>query len=194
MAHAKGLLEPIVAHLPANFAAFDPCALPSLRAINLLLALFLPFLYASLLHLLHGLSDDTRPGRRSYDWQGLVIAMFPLVQWWSWLFYTDMASVVCIWLCWRTALQQRHVQSALVRPAPFYGGVPELTFFPLQLGAISLLFRQTNIVWIAFIAAQAAIRELELPKKEVKLAGGKAVDPQLWDARPGEFGHLSPSF
>ncbi|BGP03709.1 Dol-P-Glc:Glc(2)Man(9)GlcNAc(2)-PP-Dol alpha-1,2-glucosyltransferase [Rhodotorula toruloides] len=156
LAHAKGLLEPIVAHLPANFAAFDPCALPSLRAINLLLSLFLPFLYSSLLHLLHGLSDDTRPGRRSYDWQGLVIAMFPLVQWWSWLFYTDMASVVCILLCWRTALQQRHVQSAL-------------------LGAISLLFRQTNIVWIAFIAAQAAIRELELPKKEVKLAGGKAT-------------------
>ncbi|EGU10888.1 Glycosyltransferase family 59 protein [Rhodotorula toruloides ATCC 204091] len=89
-------------------------------------------------------------------YMGLVIAMFPLVQWWSWLFYTDMASVVCILLCWRTALQQRHVQSAL-------------------LGAISLLFRQTNIVWIAFIAAQAAIRELELPKKEVKLAGGKAT-------------------
>lgn len=59
-----------------------------------------------------------------------------------------------------------------------------------QLAAVSLLFRQTNIVWVAFVAGQAAIRELELPKKEGKSSGGKAVDPPLWDARPGEFGHF----
>ncbi|BGP35598.1 glucosyltransferase [Rhodotorula toruloides] len=162
LAHAKRLLEPIVAHLPANLAAFDSCVLPSLRAVNLLVSLFLPLLYSSLLHLLHIFAGDTRPRRQSYDWQGLIIAMFPLIQWWSWLFYTDMASVVCVLLCWRAALRKKQLQSAL-------------------LGAISLLFRQTTIIWVAFVAAQAAIRNLELPKKGD--SGGR-VDPQLWDARP----------
>ncbi|BGP27854.1 alpha-1,2-glucosyltransferase, glycosyltransferase family 59 protein [Rhodotorula toruloides] len=165
LALAERYLEPILATFPAKIASFDPCSLSSLRTVNLLLSILLPFLYPSLLHHLHTSSGDTRPLRRSYDWEGLVIAMFPLIQWWSWLFYTDMASVVCVLLCWRAALRKRHLSSAL-------------------LGAVSLLFRQTNIVWVAFVAAQAAIRVLGLPKKEGKSAGKTGIDPLLWDARP----------
>ncbi|BGP11613.1 glucosyltransferase [Rhodotorula toruloides] len=165
LAHTQRYFKPVVARLSTNLATFDPCALPSLRAVNLLLSLFLPFLHSSLLHLLHVSAGDKRPSRRSYNWEGLVIAMFPLVQWLSWLFYTDMASVACVLLCWQAALRNKHLQSAM-------------------LAAVSLLFRQTNIVWVAFVAGQAAIRELELPKKEGKSSGGKAVDPPLWDARP----------
>ncbi|BGO95851.1 hypothetical protein NBRC10512_001435 [Rhodotorula toruloides] len=165
LAFIQRYLVPVIALLPTNLATFDPCALPFLRAVNLFLSLFLPFIYSSLLNLLHVSAGDKRPSRRSNDWEGLVIAMFPFVQWWSWLFYTDMASVVCVLLCWQAALRKKDLQSAV-------------------LGAISLLFRQTNIVWVAFVAAQAAIRELELPKKEGNSSGGKAVDPPLWDARP----------
>lgn len=51
-----------------------------------------------------------------------------------------------------------------------------------KVGAISLLFRQTNIVWVAFVAAQALIDRLRLDSRQ-KLSS----DPLLKDARPGAF-------
>ncbi|KWU41141.1 glycosyltransferase family 59 protein [Rhodotorula sp. JG-1b] len=76
-------------------------------------------------------------------YMGLVIAGMPMLGWWAWMFYTDLASVIAVLLSWRFALQRRYLPSALV-------------------GAISLLFRQTNIVWVAFVAAQALIDRLRL--------------------------------
>lgn len=50
-------------------------------------------------------------------------------------------------------------------------------------GAISLLFRQTNIVWVAFVAAQALIDRLRL---RLALDNKQRLrDPLLKDARPG---------
>lgn len=43
-----------------------------------------------------------------------------------------------------------------------------------QLGAASLLFRQTNIVWLAYIAAASVVRQLQL--------SGDLVDPPLASA------------
>ncbi|KAG0654607.1 glucosyltransferase [Rhodotorula mucilaginosa] len=143
----------------------DPCSLAALRATNLVLSFSLPFLYSSLLALLLRSRPGASPRRPTYAWEGLVIAGMPMLGWWAWMFYTDLASVVAVLLSWRFALQRRYLPSAL-------------------LGAISLLFRQTNIVWVAFVAAQALIDRLRLFDNK---KGDFSSDPLLRDARPADL-------
>ncbi|POY73142.1 hypothetical protein BMF94_3835 [Rhodotorula taiwanensis] len=140
----------------------DPCSLAALRGLNLVLSVSLPFLYSSLLRLLR-----PRPVSKGHlseavnDWEGLFMALFPMLGWWAWMYYTDLASVVAVLLSWRFALERQHTLSAL-------------------LGAVSLWFRQTNIVWVAFIAAQTLIARLEAPSTED--APRRALDPLLREA------------
>ncbi|GAA5836037.1 hypothetical protein JCM11251_006630 [Rhodosporidiobolus azoricus] len=166
LAYAERFLSLILP--PAFSPSFDPCSIRCLRALNLALCLALPFLYSSLLRLLttpspakipnSGKMGKTTnvPALSAYRWEALVIALLPLVGWWSWLFYTDLASLVSVLLCWRDGLRGRYWQSALY-------------------GAASLWFRQTNIVWLAFVAGQAAISRL-------KQANPAFNDPKLSSA------------
>lgn len=164
----------------------DPCSLAALRATNLVLSFSLPFLYSSLLALLLRSRPGASPRRPTYAWEGLVIAGMPMLGWWAWMFYTDLASVVAVLLSWRFALQRRYLPSALVstRVLLFYESAVGLIGpgFLAKLGAISLLFRQTNIVWVAFVAAQALIDRLRLFDNK---KGDFSSDPLLRDARPG---------
>ncbi|GAA5890757.1 hypothetical protein JCM6882_000646 [Rhodosporidiobolus microsporus] len=156
---------PLASLLPLN-----PCSLPSLRAFNLLLSLALPFLYISIAHLLSPLpppsstkgqqAESKSPARRSLHWEALIIALFPLVNWWSWLFYTDLASLISVLLCWREGLKGKYCRSAFV-------------------GAASLWFRQTNIVWLAFVGGQAVI------SKSKQSASPAVHDPFLSSASSG---------
>jgi alpha-1,2-glucosyltransferase len=108
---------------------FDPCSLSSLRAFSLSLVLLLPFLYTSLLRLLHSSSPAYLTvskeqsqrrvgGRKGKEWEALVIALHPLVGWWAWLYYTDVASLFTVLLCWREGLKGRQYRAAAVRPFP----------------------------------------------------------------------------
>ncbi|GAA6027157.1 hypothetical protein JCM8097_002439 [Rhodosporidiobolus ruineniae] len=157
------LIPAALAHAQRISAAFLPpalldrlptvdfCSLSSLRGLNLAIALLLPFLYRSLLRLLHSPSYSTPSSRgrsplvssATLDWEALTVALFPLVGWWAWLFYTDMLSLVSVLLCWREALKGRYARSA-------------------ALGFASLWFRQTNIVWLAFVAGQAVVSRLKV--------------------------------
>ncbi|BGP43690.1 glucosyltransferase [Rhodotorula kratochvilovae] len=152
LAHVKRAL-PSIFHLLPNF---DPCAVASLRALNLLISLTLPFIYTKLLVLLS--AHATPHNQSSARW---VIALFPLLGWWSWMYYTDMGSIVAVLLCWKAGLQGRFARS---------------------LGAVSLLFRQTNIVWLAFVAAQAAISEVK--RQSLLGQAGAVTDPLLADVTP----------
>ncbi|GJN94016.1 hypothetical protein Rhopal_007079-T1 [Rhodotorula paludigena] len=163
----------------STISTLSPCSLPALRALNLLIGLTLPFLYSSIVTLLsqRAVNDSqverngsitasraSQAVRSAAAWDGLVVAAFPLLGWWSWLFYTDMGSVIVVLLCWRAALQRRFRRSAV-------------------LGAAGLLFRQTNVVWLAFVVAQVAISEL---RRSPAFTQVKA-DPVLANARPGRW-------
>ncbi|BGP58367.1 hypothetical protein JCM8202_001868 [Rhodotorula sphaerocarpa] len=156
----------------------DPCSVSGLRAFNLVLSLGLPFLYSSLLALLDPQPPSPQPakGKPSYlrrtdaaarrEWEGLVVALFPMVGWWAWMFYTDLGSVALVLLSWRAALKRQYMASAM-------------------LGAGSLSFRQTNIVWLAFIAAQAAICSVVQAEQARRPGegGGTEADPPLRNVR-----------
>jgi len=63
----------------------------------------------------------------------LALAMFPVLYFFTFLYYTDAGSTFFILCSYLFSLQQRHCMSAAV-------------------GAVAVIFRQTNIVWIMFFA------------------------------------------
>ncbi|GAA5867538.1 hypothetical protein JCM8547_001212 [Rhodosporidiobolus lusitaniae] len=164
LAHAQRFLnDTLPAFLRPRWGQVDPCSLPSLRATNLILVLLLPFLYLSLLSILHPSSTPSPPSSprkkpfflafthiptipfaaAGAEWTTLVLALNPLVGWWAWLYYTDIFSLVAVLLAWQYSLRKRYLLSALV-------------------GVASLWFRQTNLIWLLFIAGQAAVSQLKV--------------------------------
>ena len=118
------LIPAALAHLKRQIPLLDrlgpdPCSLAALRANNLVLSFSLPFLYSSLLVFLAKprapQRTTSRTRRLQYAaWEGLVIAGMPMLGWWAFMFYTDLASVVAVLLSWRFAVQRQYLPSALV--------------------------------------------------------------------------------
>lgn len=65
------------------------------------------------------------------------LAFFPVLYFFTFLYYTDMGSTFLVLLMYCLHLDGRD-------------------WFASLIGAISILFRQTNIVWVFFVATQAA--------------------------------------
>ncbi|GAA5962737.1 hypothetical protein JCM3765_006186 [Sporobolomyces pararoseus] len=161
--------------LSPSFSTFDFCSLDSLRYFNLAILALLPLLYTSLLLAIRQ-TTQSRPVERklkptrereaslnSARWEGLVIALVPVVGWWGWLYYTDLGSVATVLLSMRLSLGRKYFLSSL-------------------MGTFSLLFRQTNIVWLAFIAGGSVIRKLRTVNSSKKKKS-QLYDPLLQDAR-----------
>ncbi|CAI5730465.1 unnamed protein product [Hyaloperonospora brassicae] len=93
-----------------------------------------------------------------HDHNGLLhavrVAAFPPLFFFSFLFYTDSGATFFVlltaWLAERVDLAQN----------PSGGG----SFFVLSAtsGAVAVLFRQTNIVWVGFVAGTVVVRYAEL--------------------------------
>ncbi|GAA5984007.1 hypothetical protein JCM5350_004989 [Sporobolomyces pararoseus] len=161
--------------LAPSFSTPDFCSLDSLRYFNLTILALLPLLYTSLLLAIRQttqarpIEKKLKPTREreaslsSARWEGLVIALMPVVGWWGWLYYTDLGSVATVLLSMRLSLGRRYFLSSLV-------------------GLCSLLFRQTNIVWLAFIAGGSVVRELRIVNSSKKKKA-QLYDPLLQDAR-----------
>ncbi|CAD6572579.1 MAG: glucosyltransferase [Cyphobasidiales sp. Tagirdzhanova-0007] len=120
------------------------CSISALRSVNALLVAILPFLFADLLATIrHGPKRPAYTVRQTFK-EAICLASFPLVYFFGFLYYTDVASLTMVLLCYRQALLKRYSSSA-------------------SLGLLSLIFRQTNILWIGFIAFTAidsALREV----------------------------------
>ncbi|GAA5822563.1 hypothetical protein JCM5353_005482 [Sporobolomyces roseus] len=172
----------------------DPCSVASLRGFNLLILAILPLLYTSLLSSIHSESTtfdisssaDSKPSklatksklsesealRNSLKWEGLVIALMPTVSFFGYLYYTDLLSLFTLLLSYRFSLSRLYFLSSL-------------------LGGLSLICRQTNIIWIGFVLATSIIREINLlvrgrlagVGKGVKKGGSQLYDPLLGQSR-----------
>ncbi|GAA5916195.1 Dol-P-Glc:Glc(2)Man(9)GlcNAc(2)-PP-Dol alpha-1,2-glucosyltransferase, partial [Sporobolomyces salmoneus] len=171
------VLSNIQRHLPRYFSRFNFCSLDSLRFFNLSILAFLPLLYTSLLLAIRQpvvsekkqrsrttIGEERKENGNSARWEGLTIALMPVLGWWGWLYYTDLGSLATVLLSMRLSLDKRWFWSSIV-------------------GAISLLFRQTNIVWVAFIAGVGIARELRTGNSSKKTKS-QLYDPLLPDARP----------
>lgn len=117
----------------------------------------LPFLLADLLaRIRHGRNRSAFSYQQVFK-EAVGISSFPLVYFFAFLYYTDVASTVAVLLCYRQALNRRYVSSALVSlkdVASVHESNGSLTSWPTvrQAGVVSLTLRQTNILWVAFVA------------------------------------------
>ncbi|KAJ9109070.1 hypothetical protein QFC21_000397 [Naganishia friedmannii] len=125
-----------------------------LRCTNVLLAAtVLPWSVVGILHATH---------RHAALWEVLAISCFPLVTFFSLLYYTDVGSTAFVILGYWAAQEKRYVWSAFA-------------------GLASLLFRQTNVVWIAFTAATSILKEYA----EVGASPATKPKPLLQISSPG---------
>lgn len=122
-----------------------PCTPTVLRSTLTFVAAFpLP---ALLEHAIYATAQHEPLTASEYRLQGLTLSIFPIVTFFSLLFYTDVPSVIAILGAYVAMMNGRHWVASLA-------------------GLSSLLFRQTNVIWCAFIASQALLNELRRAEKQ----------------------------
>ncbi|XP_068646077.1 dol-P-Glc:Glc(2)Man(9)GlcNAc(2)-PP-Dol alpha-1,2-glucosyltransferase isoform X2 [Aristolochia californica] len=118
-----------------NFRSWDPMITtpPVLRSTNGVLAVLCSILlYDIILHL--------RPsiGERGATLYTIVLTLYPLHWFFTFLYYTDVASLAVILAMYLACLKRHYWLSAL-------------------LGGLAISIRQTNVIWMLFVAGTGAI-------------------------------------
>ncbi|XP_063677689.1 putative Dol-P-Glc:Glc(2)Man(9)GlcNAc(2)-PP-Dol alpha-1,2-glucosyltransferase isoform X1 [Bolinopsis microptera] len=145
------LLNAVIAHC-AGFMTGKPnieyCSLEKLRFVNIVMSvLIFVVMYTIFRKLSRRLKDDPGLGiqpihRTCCMMNSLVLTCFPLLYFYNLLYYTDVGSVLFVLASYSCSIRNHHLKSAM-------------------LGAISVLFRQTNIIWVGFTAGTVVIRDIE---------------------------------
>eukprot|EP00741_Cyanophora_paradoxa_P008618 tig00001355_g8342.t1 len=139
----------------------DPCDVRVLRATNALFGLACYWLFAALCRELHPTAPAPAPALRA-----LAMSLYPLHFFFLGLYYTDAGAAFFALLCYLLSLRDRHAASALA-------------------GAAAIAFRQTNAVWVAFVAAKpggSLLGELRRALRQAARRPGPVLGPALWQA------------
>lgn len=72
---------------------------------------------------------------------GLVLSLFPVLYFFTFLYYTDQGSTLMVLFTYWLSLNESHTTAALT-------------------GAVAVCLRQTNVIWVAFAAGNVLIKEL----------------------------------
>ncbi|XP_058099206.1 dol-P-Glc:Glc(2)Man(9)GlcNAc(2)-PP-Dol alpha-1,2-glucosyltransferase isoform X4 [Magnolia sinica] len=116
----------------------DLCSAAVLRSTNgVLAAICGVIIYDILMHLRPAL------GERRATVYTVVLTMFPLHWFFTFLYYTDVASLTAVLAMYLACLKRRYWFSAL-------------------LGGLGIFIRQTNVVWMLFVACIGAINYISV--------------------------------
>uniref|UniRef100_H2Z275 Dol-P-Glc:Glc(2)Man(9)GlcNAc(2)-PP-Dol alpha-1,2-glucosyltransferase n=1 Tax=Ciona savignyi TaxID=51511 RepID=H2Z275_CIOSA len=113
------------------FGGKSLCTVWSLRFINIMFNLV--NLLISYLILKRLRRENVKP-----KWCSLSIGLFPLLYFYSFLYYTDPGSTTFVLLAYLACIHDHHKTAGLV-------------------SAISIVFRQTNVVWVMFMAGITSV-------------------------------------
>ncbi|MBW0465511.1 hypothetical protein O181_005226 [Austropuccinia psidii MF-1] len=143
------ILPGLLHHLIPNWFS---CSTDLLRWINATLLCLLPLLISRILSRFRTTPYPPKPGVKprvrflipedDIIFEAIVISCFPITYFSGFLFYTDLSSLLAILACYDQSLVGNHIFAAL-------------------LGLWSCFFRQTNIIWVAFIAGSAWVNRLK---------------------------------
>ncbi len=114
------------------------CSIVNLRRLNVVFLIGILIISHRLFSYLHGKNHSFVLWLNSVQ-----IAQFPLIFFFSLLFYTDLGSLFFVLLTYYLALRRFYKLSALS-------------------GVVAMLFRQTNVIWICFTLGISVIYELKL--------------------------------
>lgn len=134
----------------------DACTVFFLRAQNaLVVSLLLPYVVKNICEHLH-------PGADSIDlyatWTAVNVSLFPILFFFSALYYTDIGATFWVLVCYLLYLERRRFTSSFLLPRnPI---VRDVALVGSSL--VALFFRQTNIFWVAiFPAALELVRTVK---------------------------------
>ncbi|XP_009772797.1 dol-P-Glc:Glc(2)Man(9)GlcNAc(2)-PP-Dol alpha-1,2-glucosyltransferase isoform X1 [Nicotiana tabacum] len=141
LAHVASLFPGLFSmKVGASFS--DACSSSILRSSNGVLAVFCSFLVYNILnHLRPSLSD------RKVTLRTVVLALYPLHWFFSFLYYTDVASLTAVLASYLMSLKKNYFLSSVV-------------------GALAVLIRQTNIIWVLFIACTGVLDYILTQQKD----------------------------
>ncbi|XP_021635077.2 dol-P-Glc:Glc(2)Man(9)GlcNAc(2)-PP-Dol alpha-1,2-glucosyltransferase isoform X2 [Hevea brasiliensis] len=122
------------------------CSTSMLRFVNGVLAILCGIIiYEIITHLRPTLC------KRKAAFFAVILALYPLHWFFTFLYYTDVASLTAVLAMYLTCLKKKYYFSAL-------------------LGAFAVFIRQTNIIWMLFVACTGVIDiTLTHPRKKVKV-------------------------
>uniref|UniRef100_A0A7N0UFT4 Dol-P-Glc:Glc(2)Man(9)GlcNAc(2)-PP-Dol alpha-1,2-glucosyltransferase n=3 Tax=Kalanchoe fedtschenkoi TaxID=63787 RepID=A0A7N0UFT4_KALFE len=121
----------------------DACSTAVLRSTNYVLAVTCSIIVYEIL-------NQLKPalGERKTTVCAIVLALYPLHWFFSFLYYTDVASLTAVLAMYLMCLKKSNRFSAL-------------------LGAVAVLIRQTNIVWVVFTACVGIINVTTANRRKV---------------------------
>ncbi|RDX94226.1 Dol-P-Glc:Glc(2)Man(9)GlcNAc(2)-PP-Dol alpha-1,2-glucosyltransferase [Mucuna pruriens] len=167
-----GLYYLSLAHVASLFPGFycveaassfsDMCSAAILRSVNGVLAVVCSIiLYDIVTHLRPTLND------RKAMLHAVVLSLYPLHWFFTFLYYTDVASVTVVLAMYLASLKKNYWFSALVRftdtsstwilLAAFIDNYICHSFYRVVIGAFAVVIRQTNIIWVLFVACTGII-------------------------------------
>ncbi|KAF5953766.1 hypothetical protein HYC85_006622 [Camellia sinensis] len=111
----------------------DACSTAILRSTNAILAVICSVLVYEIITQLRPALDE-----RKATLYAVVLALYPLHWFFTFLYYTDVASLTAVLAMYLACLKKNYIFSAL-------------------LGSFSVFIRQTNIIWVLFVACIGVI-------------------------------------
>ncbi|XP_061369279.1 dol-P-Glc:Glc(2)Man(9)GlcNAc(2)-PP-Dol alpha-1,2-glucosyltransferase-like isoform X2 [Gastrolobium bilobum] len=109
------------------------CSAAILRSINGVLAIICSIILYDIISHLKPTLDDRKAMLRA-----VVLSLYPLHWFFTFLYYTDVASVTAVLAMYLASLKKNYWFSALI-------------------GAFAVVIRQTNIIWVLFVACTGII-------------------------------------
>ncbi|XP_071497858.1 dol-P-Glc:Glc(2)Man(9)GlcNAc(2)-PP-Dol alpha-1,2-glucosyltransferase-like isoform X1 [Diadema antillarum] len=137
-----GLLKPLALLLEADLV--DLCSVTTLRSINILFAVGCLFIIYHTLCVIH--CPNTKTEEIKIILTSVSLASFPLLYFFVFLYYTDVGSTFFILLAHLFCLRGNHLMASI-------------------LAADAIIFRQTNVVWVIFMAGITLARLIDLTAK-----------------------------
>ncbi|XP_074311718.1 dol-P-Glc:Glc(2)Man(9)GlcNAc(2)-PP-Dol alpha-1,2-glucosyltransferase isoform X2 [Silene latifolia] len=121
-------------HQASSFS--DLCSTAILRSVNGVLAIVCGILFYEIITKLRPTLD-----RKKATLFSVILSLYPLHWFFTYLFYTDVASLTVFLGMYLASLKNKYLLSAL-------------------LGALAICIRQTNVIWMLFVACSSIIEML----------------------------------
>ncbi|XP_071702212.1 dol-P-Glc:Glc(2)Man(9)GlcNAc(2)-PP-Dol alpha-1,2-glucosyltransferase-like [Rutidosis leptorrhynchoides] len=119
----------------------NACSTSVLRSTNGLLAVICSVLVYDIIKCLQPSLND-----RKATFYAVVLALYPLHWFFTFLYYTDVASLTLVLAMYLMCLKKNYLSSAL-------------------LGGVAVLVRQTNIIWMLFVACTGVLDVIQAKQK-----------------------------
>ncbi|KAG2234541.1 hypothetical protein INT48_007354 [Thamnidium elegans] len=131
----------IIAYV-ARLFQFDLCTVNALRFTNILFSIGLYFVLVSLIS-----TVSCKPKSIKLNLYALTLCWFPVGFFYNFVYYTDPGSTFFVMFCYLLVKKKRYFSSGII-------------------GLISLIFRQTNVIWVCLFMMIVIIDTLTIdPKK-----------------------------